>query len=174
MFSTSTTATPDSVGFVAVINDFLSLERSVLVPATGAVFDYYQDTMAGVAADEDWDWSIDIPGPEQVYQVAPTSSRLLPPSPAIPGSGCRQLHSPLRRQGRAVVSHPCSNHSASWRTGMWPDPFRIGFAQPGEAGLVGGIGVRRHVCDEGSLSVRVGGVADRGSEERIRVMRWAT
>jgi hypothetical protein len=58
---------PDLAGYVAVINEFLSLERSVLVPATSAVFDYYEDMMAGVAADEDWDWYIDIPGPEQVW-----------------------------------------------------------------------------------------------------------
>jgi hypothetical protein len=58
---------PDKAGYVAVIDEFLSLEQSVLTPATAAVFSYYQDTVASVAADADWDWYVDIPSPEQVW-----------------------------------------------------------------------------------------------------------
>jgi hypothetical protein len=58
---------PDPTGFVAVVNEFLSLEQSVLLPATPAVFDYYQDTMAAVVDDEDWDWYVEIPAAEQVW-----------------------------------------------------------------------------------------------------------
>ena len=46
----------------------------------------------------------------------PTLSRLLPPSPATPGAGCRQLHptATTARRRRSLTS--IRNNSASWRT----------------------------------------------------------
>ena len=50
------------------------------------------------------------------YWTDPTSSRLLPPSPAIPGPGCRQLHptATTARHRRSPTS--VRSDSASWRT----------------------------------------------------------
>jgi hypothetical protein len=50
----------------AVISSFLSLDESVLLAATAPVFEYYQDTMASVVANEDWDWYVEISGPDEV------------------------------------------------------------------------------------------------------------
>jgi hypothetical protein len=58
---------PDQTGYVSVLSEFLGLEHSVLMPATDAVFDYYQDVMAAVVADEDWDWYVDISSPDLVW-----------------------------------------------------------------------------------------------------------
>ncbi|GGM51821.1 hypothetical protein GCM10007977_061900 [Dactylosporangium sucinum] len=43
-------------------------------------------------------------------------SRLLPPSPAIPGSGCLQLLPAATTARRWTVFHPHPDTSASWRT----------------------------------------------------------
>jgi hypothetical protein len=59
---------PDQAGYLAIVNEFLQLDQSVLRPATMAVFDYYQDTMASVVADQDWDYYLEIPGPEHLWQ----------------------------------------------------------------------------------------------------------
>ncbi|MER5228222.1 IS701 family transposase [Streptomyces flaveus] len=46
----------------------------------------------------------------------PTLSRLLSPSPAIPGSGCPQLHLAATTAKRRWSSTSVRNNSASWRT----------------------------------------------------------
>jgi hypothetical protein len=43
--------------------------------------------------------------PIRQYQAGTTSSRLLPPSPAIPGSGCLQLQPAAATASRWTVSH---------------------------------------------------------------------
>ena len=43
--------------------------------------------------------------PIRQYQADATSSRLLPPSPAIPGSGCLQLQPAAATASRWTVSH---------------------------------------------------------------------
>ena len=43
--------------------------------------------------------------PIRQYQADTTSSRLLPPSPAIPGSGCLQLQPAAATASRWTVSH---------------------------------------------------------------------
>jgi hypothetical protein len=55
----------------------------------------------------------------------PTLSRLLPPSPATPGSGCPQLHpaATTARQRRSLTSIRYS--SASWRTARSNGPRRF-------------------------------------------------
>ena len=50
------------------------------------------------------------------YQPVPTLSRLLPPSPAIPGSGCLQLHPTAATARRRSPSISARIRSASWRT----------------------------------------------------------
>src|SRR6185437_16124277 len=50
------------------------------------------------------------------YQPVPTLSRLLSPSPAIPGSGCLQLHQTAATARRRSPSISARIHSASWRT----------------------------------------------------------
>jgi hypothetical protein len=45
-----------------------------------------------------------------------TLSRLLPPSPAFPGSGCRQLHPTATTAKRRRSPTSIRNNSASWRT----------------------------------------------------------
>jgi hypothetical protein len=47
-----------------------------------------------------------------------TLSRLLPPSPATPGSGCLQLHPTATTARRRRSLTPIRNNSASWRTEM--------------------------------------------------------
>ena len=44
------------------------------------------------------------------YWRVPALSGLLPPSPALPGSGCPQLHRPTATGTAAKVSHLRSNH----------------------------------------------------------------
>ncbi len=66
---------PDQNQYLAVVNEFLHLDSSVLSPATPAVFDY-QDTMASVVADQDWDYYLEIPGPEQVWHHVTIGSNL--------------------------------------------------------------------------------------------------
>ncbi len=48
-----------------------------------------------------------------------TLSRLLPPSPASPGSGCRQLHRPATTGQPRSPSTSARNNSASWRTAVF-------------------------------------------------------
>jgi len=50
-----------------------------------------------------------------------TLSRLLPPSPASPGSGCRQLHRPSTTGQPRSPSTSARNNSASWRTAVFTD-----------------------------------------------------
>src|SRR5216683_5910208 len=50
------------------------------------------------------------------YRPVPTLSRLLPPSPAIPGSGCLQLHQAAATTRRRSPSISARIPSASWRT----------------------------------------------------------
>ena len=50
------------------------------------------------------------------YQTDATLSRLLPPSPATPGSGCLQLHPAAATAGKWRSSTSIRKHSASWRT----------------------------------------------------------
>jgi hypothetical protein len=50
------------------------------------------------------------------YRPVPSLSGLLPPSPAVPGSGCPQLQrvaTTTRRRGPFI---PSRSNSASWRT----------------------------------------------------------
>jgi len=54
--------------------------------------------------------------PIRQYWTAATSSRLLPPSPATPGSGCLQLHAAATTAARWWSLTPIRNDSASWRT----------------------------------------------------------
>ncbi len=48
-----------------------------------------------------------------------TLSRLLPPSPASPGSACRQLHRPSTTGQPRSPSTSARNNSASWRTAVF-------------------------------------------------------
>ena len=50
--------------------------------------------------------SLAAPRPIRQYQAVTALPGLLPPSPAIPGSGCPQLHPPLRRQGDEGLPPP--------------------------------------------------------------------
>lgn len=68
------------------------------------------------------------------YQPVPTLSRLLPPSPAIPGSGCLQLHQTAATARRRSPSISARIHSASWRT--QDEVPRVGFVEA--AGAVQG------------------------------------
>ncbi len=55
-----------------------------------------------------------------------TLSRLLPPSPASPGSGCRQLHRPATTGQPRSPSTSARNNSASWRTAVFTNsPLRM-------------------------------------------------
>jgi len=58
------------------------------------------------------------------YRPVPTLSRLLPPSPAIPGSGCLQLHQTAATARRRSPFISARIHSASWRT-QQPVPRRV-------------------------------------------------
>jgi len=59
--------------------------------------------------------------PIRQYWADLTSSRLLPPSPASPESGCRQLHRPATTgQPRSPLTST-RNISASWRTAVFTD-----------------------------------------------------
>src|SRR5207247_272906 len=64
------------------------------------------------------------------YQPVPTLSRLLPPSPAIPGSGCLQLHQTAAAARRRSPSISARIHSASWRTQQLM-PVGVVAGQPG-------------------------------------------
>ena len=64
------------------------------------------------------------------YQPVPTLSRLLPPSPAIPGSGCLQLHQTAATARRWSPSISTRIHSASWRSQQLM-PVPAGPRQPG-------------------------------------------
>src|SRR5712691_3092993 len=57
--------------------------------------------------------------PIRQYQADATLSRLLPPSPATPGSGCLQLHPAAATAGRWMVSHL---HPERQRLVAQPDP----------------------------------------------------
>ena len=67
---------PDQNHYLAVVNEFLHQDASMLLAATTAVFDYYQDTMASVVADQDWDYYLEIPDPEQVWHHVTIGSNL--------------------------------------------------------------------------------------------------
>ena len=54
--------------------------------------------------------------PFRQSKTDPTLSRLLPPSPASPGSGCRQLHRSATTDQQRSPFTSVRNHSASWRT----------------------------------------------------------
>jgi hypothetical protein len=56
------------------------------------------------------------PRPIRQCPAGPTSSRLLPPSAASAGSGCRQLHRPATTGQRRSPLTSTRNNSASWRT----------------------------------------------------------
>jgi len=64
------------------------------------------------------------------YRPVPTLSRLLPPSPAIPGSGCLQLHQTAATARRRSPFISARIHSASWRTQQLM-PFPAAARQPG-------------------------------------------
>ena len=58
---------PHKDDFHAAIGTFLALDESVLRSATPYVFEYYQDVTAAVIADDDLDWYVEIPGPDEVW-----------------------------------------------------------------------------------------------------------
>jgi hypothetical protein len=66
--------------------------------------------------------------PIRQYQADATLSRLLPPSPATPGSGCLQLHPAAATAGRWMVSHLHPEHVRSTR-GALPVLPPVGFPE---------------------------------------------
>jgi len=59
---------PAKEDFHTVISTFLALDPSVLRAAESSIFEYYQDETAAVIAGNDWDWYVEIPRSEDVWQ----------------------------------------------------------------------------------------------------------
>jgi hypothetical protein len=57
---------PDPASVHAAIATFLALDDSALRAAAPSIFDYYRYIMADVEAEEDWDWYVEIAGPDDV------------------------------------------------------------------------------------------------------------
>jgi hypothetical protein len=57
---------PDPSSLYAAIATFLALDDSALRAAAPSIFEYYRYIMDDVEAEEDWDWYVEIAGPDDV------------------------------------------------------------------------------------------------------------